>query len=51
MLALDSVASDVYGREIALGTVTFAFVVAIALAILAFFARQEALKQEAKAKA
>jgi len=36
-------------QQIALGTVTFGFVVAIALAIVAFFARQEAVNQKGKA--
>jgi tetratricopeptide (TPR) repeat protein len=36
-------------QRITLGAVTFGFVVAIALAIVAFFARQEAVKQGAKA--
>jgi tetratricopeptide (TPR) repeat protein len=38
-------------QRITLGAVTFGFVVAIALAIVAFFARQEAVKQGAKATA
>jgi hypothetical protein len=37
-------------QRITLGAVTFALVVAIVLAVVAFFARQDALKQEAKAK-
>jgi hypothetical protein len=37
-------------QQITLGGVTFGFLVAMALAVVAFFARQEALKQEAKAK-
>jgi tetratricopeptide (TPR) repeat protein len=37
-------------QRITLGAVTLALVVAIALAVVAFFARQDALKQEAKAK-
>src|SRR5436190_5229644 len=37
-------------QRITLGAVTFGLVVAVAFAILAFFARQEAVKQEAKAK-
>jgi tetratricopeptide (TPR) repeat protein len=36
-------------QRITLGAVTFALVVAIALAVVAFFARQEAVKQQAKA--
>jgi tetratricopeptide (TPR) repeat protein len=38
-------------QRITLGAVTFGFVVAIALAVIAFFARQEAVKQGAKALA
>jgi len=38
-------------QRITLGAVTFGFVVAIALAVMAFFARQEAVKQGAKALA
>jgi WD40 repeat protein len=37
-------------QRITLGAVTFGLVVAVVLAIVALFARQEALKQEAKAK-
>ncbi len=37
-------------QRITLGALTFGFVVAIVLAVLALFARQEALKQEGKAK-
>jgi len=36
-------------QQITLGTVTFGFVVAIVLAIVAFFARQEAVNQKGKA--
>lgn len=37
-------------QRITLGAVTFGLVVAIVLAVLAFFAQQEAVKQEARAK-
>jgi hypothetical protein len=37
-------------QKLTLGGVTFGFLIAVALAVVALFARQEALKQEAKAK-